>query len=135
MRDRTVGPRRSGLGHWMGFLVSGGVAFLVDAGVLWLMVAAARINPFAGRLIAIACAMVVSWLMHRRITFDVAAAPSVREFFGFSAVGWSAAGLNYLVYAAILLVWPASLPLVAMTASSLLAAVYSYLGYRFGVFR
>jgi putative flippase GtrA len=121
--------------HWGGFVVSGGTAFLVDAAITLGLIRLAGLDPFLARLIGILAAMVVAWLMHRRITFNVAHPPSVGEFMRFAAVAGSANGLNYAVYAAILLLWPATPPLLALIVSTGIATVFAYLGFRFGVFR
>jgi putative flippase GtrA len=123
------------LRHWGGFLFSGGSAFLVDLGINLGLIHLAGLDPFLSRLISIACAMVWAWLMHRRVTFAVAAPPSLGEFARFAAVAGSANALNYAVYAAILLVWPAVAPLAAQIVSTAIATAASYLGFRFGVFR
>ena len=121
--------------HWGGFLFSGGSAFVVDAAINLALIHLAGFNPFVSRLISISCAMVWAWLMHRRVTFAVAAPPSFGEFVRFAAVAGSANALNYAIYAAILLVWPAVAPLAAQIVSTAVAMVASYLGFRFGVFR
>ena len=65
------GPNRSAPGgqhplrHGLGFLISGGTAFAVDALVLELLTVLLGINPIAARLVAISLAMVAGWLMHR----------------------------------------------------------------------
>ena len=79
--------------------------------------------------------MVFAWLMHRNVTFAVTAPPSLSEFARFAAVAGSANALNYAIYAAILLVWPAVPPLAAQVVSTGIATAASYLGFRFGVFR
>ena len=121
--------------HWGGFLFSGGVAFLVDAGITVGLIHLASFDPFSARLIAVIVTMVVAWLMHRRITFNVQISPSWGEFIRFAAVAWSASVLNYIIYAAILLVRPATLPILALVVSSGAAAFFSYAGFRLGVFR
>ena len=121
--------------HWGGFLFSGSVAFLIDAGITTLLIRLARLDPFSARLIAILIAMVAAWLMHRRITFNVAYRPTVAEFLRFAAVASGANATNYLIYVAILLIWPATAPIVAILISGGIAAVLSYVGFRFGVFR
>ena len=121
--------------HWGGFLLSGGTAALVDAAVTTGLIHLAGRDPFSARLAGIVVAMVVAWLMHRRITFAVTAPPSLREFGKFAAVAWSANALNYAIYAVILLVKPEFSPLIALIISTGIAAVFSYLGFRLGVFR
>jgi putative flippase GtrA len=127
--------RQTPFRHWGGFLVSGGTAAAVDAAITLALVHLAKLDPFSARLAAILVAMVVAWLMHRRLTFAVTTAPSFREFLRFAAVAWSANALNYAVYAGILLAWPGTPPLVAIVIATGIAAVFSYLGFRFGVFR
>jgi putative flippase GtrA len=121
--------------HWGGFIFSGGSAFLVDAGITTGLIHLAGLGPFVSRLIGIGCAMVFAWLMHRRVTFAIDAPPHFGEFARFAVVSGSANALNYAIYAAILLVWPLTLPLAALVVSTGIATCASYLGFRFGVFR
>lgn len=121
--------------HWGGFLLSGGTAFIVDSSVTLALVYGAGVDRFVARVIGILVAMVVAWLMHRRITFAVAAPPTLAEFGKFAAVAWSANVLNYIVYAGFIVAWPAIPTLAAVAVATAIAAVFSYLGFRFGVFR
>lgn len=126
---------RAGLArHGGGFLLAGLTAFAVDAGVLLVLTRAAGQDPFTARLLAIAAAMVVAWLINRRITFAVTAPPSVGEFMRYAAVAWTAALVNYAIYAGILLVSPATAPLTAMALATAISMTVSYVGMRFGVF-
>ena len=121
--------------HWGGFIFSGLTAFVVDIATTWVLVGAARLDPFSARLIGILLATVVAWLMHRRITFNVARGPSLAEFLRFFVVASGANAANYVVYAAILLMVPQAPLTVAIVISSGVAGLLSYLGFRFGVFR
>lgn len=121
--------------HWGGFLLSGGTAFLVDAGITLALASFTPLGRGVARLIGILVAMVVAWLMHRHITFAVRRPPSVSEFLRFAAVAWVANALNYLVYLGILFALPATPTLAAIVVATLIAAVFSYLGFRLGVFR
>ena len=123
------------LRHWGGFLFSGGTAALVDAGITTGLVHWVGLDPFSARVAGILVAMVAAWLLHRQITFAVTSPPSWREFARFAAVAWSANALNYAIYAAILLARPATLPVVALVISTGIAAIFSYVGFRLGVFR
>ncbi len=123
------------LRHWGGFIVSGGSAFLVDAAINTALIHFIELSPFISRLISIGCAMVFAWLMHRNLTFAVTAPPRLSEFARFAMVAGSANALNYAVYAAILIVWPATPPLAALIVATAIATCASYLGFRFGVFR
>ena len=123
------------LRHWGGFLVSGGTAFAVDASITSSLIHFAGLDPFSSRLIGLAIAMVVAWLLHRRLTFNVAAPPSLAEFGRFASVAISANLINYAVYTVIMLLRPAILPLLAIVVSTAVAMVVAYLGFRLRVFR
>ena len=121
--------------HWGAFLLSGATAFLVDAVVTLGLIEFVGIDRLVARFAAILVAMVVAWLLHRRLTFRVSSSPTVREFLRFAAIAWSANAINFLVYLGILRVWPATLTIVALVIATIIAAVFSYVGFRFGVFR
>lgn len=120
--------------HWLGFLASGGLAFATDAALLALLTRIVHLDPYTARLLAIAGAMVVGWRAHRRLTFALPHTGTLREFLAYAALQWVAVAMNYGIYTAILLIRPATDPLIAMFAASLAAMVVSYLGMRFGVF-
>ena len=123
------------LRHWGGFLLSGGTAFVVDAGTTTLLVHFAGLDRFLARVIGIAVAMVVAWLMHRSVTFNVSAPRSLGEFLRFSIVALAANALNFAIYSVLLIVFPAIHYLVAIVIATGVATVFSYVGFRLGVFR
>jgi putative flippase GtrA len=132
----TPAPRRTGgAQHWAGFAASGGIAFCVDALVLWGLVRGFGMSPFLARLIAIAVATVAGFLAHRRLTFDMAGAPTLAEFSRFVGVAWTSSAVNYTIYAGILLVWPWVAPLLALVGATVFSMIVTYVGLRFGVFR
>jgi putative flippase GtrA len=119
----------------MGFLVSGGLAFITDALVLEVLTQVVGLEPIVARLGSISIAMVVGWLSHRRLTFAMTTPPSLAEFIRYAAVAWFSAGVNYAIFVAIMLIDPDTLPLMALVAASLAAMIVSYIGMRFGAFR
>ena len=133
--SRPAPSGRRPVRHWLAFLVSGGVAFTVDAAVLKALTAVLELHPILARLAAIALAMVAGWLMHRTYTFEVEAPPSLPEFVRYAGVAWTSAALNYAVFVLVVLVHPAIDPLAALVVSSLAAMTFAYLGMRFGAFR
>jgi putative flippase GtrA len=135
MASEAGGVDHRSIRHWGGFIFSGLTAFAVDMAVTWLLVDGAGLDRFTSRLIGILVATVVAWLMHRRITFNVPHPPSLTEFVRFFAVASGANAANYVVYAAILLLAPSTPLAVAIVISSGVAALLSYVGFRFGVFR
>ena len=123
------------LNQGLRFLLSGGLAFATDAAVLTLLTRGVGLDPYSARIVAICCAMLVGFFAHRHISFSVGTAPTLAEFTKFLSVAMSASLINYAVYAAALFFHPATEPLVALVAATAVAMGYSYLGYRFGVFR
>lgn len=126
--------RRSLARHGGGFLASGMIALSVDAAMLHLLTRSAGLDPFSARLLAICMAMIAGWLAHRRFTFAVATSPSLAEFLRYAAVAWSAAAINYAIYALILVVRADVPPLAALVGATIVSMCVSYLGMRFGVF-
>jgi putative flippase GtrA len=124
----------TGARHWGGFIVSGGTAFLVDTAITWLL-SHLWLDRFTARIVGIACAMVVAWLMHRRVTFAMQAAGTVAEFLRFISVALSANAVNFAAYSVVLLAFPGVHVVVAIIAATALATVLSYIGFRLGVFR
>ncbi|MGI9479966.1 MAG: GtrA family protein [Hyphomicrobiaceae bacterium] len=126
--------RPAWLRHYGGFVAAGIVALGVDAGVLTVLTEALGMSPFVARLFSISAAMVASWQINRRITFAIDAPSTLAEFGRFAAVSWSAQAVNYGVFAAVLVVWPTTAPVIALAAASLVAMFVAYAGFRFGVF-
>ena len=122
------------LRHWGGFVLGGVTAFAVDGSILMLLTRTLGVPTLAARLVAIATAMVVSWLINRTITFPTGARASLGEFTRFAAVAWTASAVNYVLFAGLVLGWPAMHPILAVALASLVAMCLSYAGMRFGVF-
>lgn len=116
------------------FALAGGIGFLVDAGVLAVLLATTPLGPFLARLVAIGAAMGVTWIVNRRFTFDDSPHSLAAEGARYGGVGLSSALLNYAVYSAIVLALPRFHPVFALAVSSGLAALWSYFGYSRFVF-
>jgi putative flippase GtrA len=120
--------------HFGGFVLAGVLAFATDAGVLKLLTATTALGPFVARPIAIILAMMVSWGINRTITFAESKPPSWSEFVKFAAASFGGQVINYLVFAAILTLRPATDTTLAIAAASGVAMFAAYAGFRFGVF-
>jgi putative flippase GtrA len=121
--------------HGLGFLLSGSIAFSVDAGVLELLVTGFGVHKLTARIVSISFAHVAGWLAHRRFTFRLSTPPTWREFLRYAGVQYTVALLNYGIYALIVLMKPDIKPFYALVASSGVAMFFSYFGIRFGAFR
>ena len=61
---------RQELGQFITFCIVGGIGFLVDAGILGLLVHGFGADPLLSRLLSFPCAMTVTWYLNRRVTFS-----------------------------------------------------------------
>jgi len=118
----------------IGFLVSGVIVLSVDMGVTSALTRLVGLSAYLARPIAIACAMVVAFMLHRTLTFRVTTPPTLFEFLRYAAVALTTAVANYAVYAVLLLMIPSLAPEVALFLSSLVAMSISFVGMKFGVF-
>lgn len=117
------------------FVIAGSAGFLTDAGVLSLMLAFTPVGPFVARVFAIATAMGVTYLINRSMTFGRSNRPVAEEGARYVFVGLIGALVNYAIYAALLLSFPEIQPVIALTAASLAAMLFSFVGYSRFVFR
>ena len=121
--------------HGLAFLLSGTLAFIIDASILKALTTFVGMHPISARLIAISIAMFVGWRAHRRFTFRLTTPPTLAEYLRYAAVQWTVAAINYGIFVVIVLVRPTVEPLVAVFISSVTAMVFAYLGMRFAAFR
>jgi putative flippase GtrA len=120
--------------HFGGFVLAGVMAFVTDAGVTKLLTVTTSLGPFAARPVAIFLAMLVSWGLNRTITFAETRAPSWSEFAKFAAASLGGQVVNYLVFAGLLTLRPATDTTLAIAIASGVAMFVAYAGFRFGVF-
>lgn len=134
-RMRPPGTDLRDVRHWGGFLVSGGIAFTVDAAVLETGVRLLALDARLARIAAISVAMVAGWLAHRRLTFALVTPPTLNEFVSYAAAAWISAAINWGLFVAALTIAPDLPRLAALAGASGLAMVFAYLAMRYGVFR
>lgn len=113
----------------LAFVCVGGAGFVADAGILTGLLAFSPLDAFTARLVSVACALCLTWFLNRQITFGASSRPIAAEGALYGGVGVSTSIVNYAIYSAILLVFPATLPLAALVIASVGAMVFSYLGY------
>jgi putative flippase GtrA len=115
------------------FVLVGGSAFVVDAGVLWVGVHVFDVHALVARFGSILLAMVVGWWGHRSITFAAPGAPSWREFGGYAWLSAWVVALNYAVFAGC--VWAGMGPILAVGLASGVSMVANFCGMRWGLFK
>lgn len=121
--------------HGLAFVLSGSLAFLVDAGVLTVLTAGLGLHPILARVVSLLLAQVTGWLSHRRFTFRLTTPPSFTELLRYLGVQSTVSLLNYGIFVLILVVWPTIDPLLALAVSCVIGMFFSYFGIRFAAFR
>jgi putative flippase GtrA len=123
------------LRHGLAFVLSGTLAFVVDAGILQILTTVCGLHPILARLVSMICAQVTGWLSHRRFTFRLTTPPTLAELLRYVGVQSTVALLNYGIFVLILVLWPTTQPVLALFAASGIAMFFSYFGIRFAAFR
>ena len=83
---------------WFG--VGGFIGFLVDAGVVQLLVSKFNVDPYVGRLFSFLCAATATWLFNRHFTFHRRGDYGLFGEWSRYIVAMSAGfAINYLAYA------------------------------------
>lgn len=124
----------SGVNRLARFAIVGAIGFLADAAALAIVLAATPLGPFAGRVVSVAFALTVTWLLNRRFTFGASDRATAVEGVRYGGVGIATSVVNYLVYTALLVMVPALSPLLALATASVAAMALSFLGYSRFVF-
>lgn len=115
----------------------GGVGFVVDGGLLWLLIGL-DFNPFLARALSFPVAVVVTWALNRNWTFratrDASSKGQFRRYFGVQIVG---SLTNYLIYSAVIgFLGTASLTIFAGFAlGSFVGSLVNFFGARHVAFR
>lgn len=113
------------------FCMSGGLAFLIDAGLTQAWVSLVGLDPWSARALAFPVAVTATWLFNRSITFRVTAVSGLAgEWLRYVGTQLFGLLLNLGVYAVLVGVsataarWPA----MAVAAGSVAGLFANYLG-------
>jgi putative flippase GtrA len=117
------------------FGFAGVAGFLVDGGTLSGLLHFTPLDPYSARVIAIAVAMIATWLINRHLIFGPSQHSVAYEAARYGSVGLVGSLLNYTIYAAILTVLPQMGALFALVIASGCVAVFSWFGYSQLVFQ
>ncbi|MEO0983197.1 MAG: GtrA family protein [Pseudomonadota bacterium] len=107
----------------------GVIGAVVDIGLLLGLIALGA-APLAGRALSLPAAMFVTWRLNRRFTFGASGRSAAQEGARYAAVAFTAAGVNYAVFAGLMLAWPGLEPALAVVAATLVSMWTSFIGYQ-----
>lgn len=113
------------------FLATGGVGFVVDLGLLTVLIHAG-LGPLAARLISLPAAIAVTFVLNRRVTFASRSAGVARQFMRYCAASGAGIAVNWMVYAAALWFLP---PWASLCLACAIALAVNFTLYRTVVFR
>lgn len=121
------------------FCIAGTLGFLVDAGVVSLLVNGFDWNPYFGRLLSFLCAVAATFAFNRRYTFAATnnQQPLWRQWSQYLVAMVGGFVVNFGAYA--LLVYRFDLvrewPVIGVAVGSVLGLAVNYLSSRYWVFR
>ena len=120
---------------WFG--VGGFIGFIVDAGIVQLLVSKLNTDPYVGRLFSFVCAATATWLFNRHFTFHKRGEYTLfGEWTRYMLAMSAGFALNYMTYALVVYFshfvqnWPA----IGVAAGSLPGSAVNFLGARHWVF-
>lgn len=119
------------------FCLAGGLAFVVDAGILHSVVVAG-VDPYTGRVLSYLCAVTTTWWLNRTYTFtETAGKPGLREWGRYAVSQLGGGSVNYLTYAGLMYAVPLveRHPVLGVAAGSAAGLVVNFLLARRYVFR
>ncbi len=129
---------RPAAAEFLRFLLVGGLAFALDAGLLELLVTSGS-PPLTARILSIALALQCSYVLHARFTYRPRSRLNVRSWAQFMASNLIGAALNYGVFAVALmgaaLQPPSANRLVAVIAGTAAGLVFNHWANRRFAFR
>ena len=112
------------------FFVVGGIGFLVDAGVLYLLLA--QFGAYYSRLISFLVAVLITWLLNRHFVFEKTT-NSTREGFSYFIVQGIGFLLNLSIYS--FFIYQNLEPLWALVIASATALFWNFSGAKLLVFK
>ncbi len=111
------------------FCVVGTIGFIIDAGLVQLLVTRFGVNLLPARMASLLTAVTVTWLLNRRFTFRVTARPASRaEWFKYVVVNGVGNGLNFGVdvLAVLTVDFLATFPFLAVAMGSAVGLAFNF---------
>ena len=122
---------RNELRQFIPFCIVGGIGFVIDAGILSLLVHGFKLDPLVSRLVSFPSALTATWYLNRRVTFSHAVSNNPRqEWLRYALVSVAGSLLNFMVYLACIRLSQTmySYPETALGIAAIVALAFNYLG-------
>jgi putative flippase GtrA len=112
-----------------GFVVVGAIGFLIDAGILTLLMTGLGLDHYSARAISFTVAVTVTWYMNRRWVFEKSTASmSGREYSSYLVVQVIGALINLTVFVAVIEFVPrlTSMPVIPLAVGAIAALLFNF---------
>ena len=93
------------MNQFLRFCVVGSIGFVIDAGILQLLVLGSGMNPYIARIFSFLVAASSTWFMNRHYTFNVEHHATRSEWARYIALMLLGATVNYGAFAICITVW------------------------------
>lgn len=119
----------------LGFLVAGVIGFLIEWIIISHFITNFEASAIIPRFISFPIAVVVTWYINRRLSFNKKTPPSLLEFIKYFKSTVLAQGTNFLSYSLILISIPSFSALAALIIASFISINVSFCLYLNYVFK
>ena len=112
-----------------GFVVVGAVGFLIDAGILTLLMTGFGLDHYSARAISFTVAVTFTWYMNRRWVFEKSTASmSGREYSSYLIVQVIGAIINLSVFVAVIEIVPqlTNMPVIPLAVGAVAALLFNF---------
>ena len=112
-----------------GFAIVGAIGFLIDAGILTVLMTGYDLDHYRARAISFAVAVTATWYLNRRWVFDRHAVPmSGREYSAYVLVQIIGAGINLSIFVLAIESVPelARIPVIPLAIGAVAALLFNF---------
>ena len=118
-----------------GFIIAGGTAFVIDAGILMIGIEIFHLDPALARVFSAPPAVIANWLINRTFAFLPGYSASFAEFGKFLSAKLFGVAANVGLFALLVTYSPIDLhPVLALAVVTIAAAVINFLVLHFFVY-
>ena len=118
-----------------GFLIAGISGFLLEYAIIYYLVLIFEVNAIAPRFLSFPLAVLLTWYINRRLTFNKQTPPNLPELIRFIKSTALAQAANFLSYSIILINVTYISPLIALLIASIISINVSFFLYLKYVFK